>query len=82
MENYIENNEELIVNAISSITNRRCLKCCKEIGSSYTWIQCLRCNILLHHHCEEMHSYRRIYCKCQLCQGIGTLFITSNIKYE
>ena len=82
MENHLENNPEIIVNAISSITNRTCLKCCKAIGSSYTWIKCFRCNILLHHYCEEMHSNRRTYCKCQLCQGIGTLFNTSNIRCE
>ncbi len=79
----MENNGELIVNAISSITNRTCLKCCKAIGSASTWIKCFRCNILLHHDCEEMHSNRRtLHCKCQLCKGIGTLFITSNILCE
>ncbi len=78
----MENNGELIVNAISSITNRACLKCCKGIGSAPTWIKCFRCNILLHHHCEEMHSNRRTYSKCELCQGIGTLFNTSDMHYE
>ena len=82
MENRIENNPEIIVNAINSIKNRECLSCCKKIGSVSTWIKCIRCNILLHHDCEEMHSNRRTYCKCPVCQGIGTLFNTSNIQYE
>ena len=78
----MENNEELIVNAINSIKNRACLICCKQIGSAFTWVKCFRCNILLHHDCEEIYSNRRTYCKCHLCKRIGTLFITSNIKYE
>ena len=82
MENHLENNPEIIVNAINSITNRSCLSCCKAIGSSYTWIQCFRCNILLHHHCEEIYSNRRTYCKCPLCQGVGTLFNTSKMQCE
>ena len=82
MENHLENNPEIIVNAINSITNRACLSCCKAIGSASTWVKCFRCNILLHHHCEEMYSNRRTYYKCQLCQGIGTLFNTSNMQYE
>lgn len=78
----MESNLENLVEAINSIKNRACLKCCKAIGSSYTWIQCLRCNILLHHHCEEMHSNRRTYCKCPHCERIGTLFNNSNIRCE
>ena len=78
----MEHNLETLMEAINSIKNRSCLKCCKHIGSSYTWIQCLRCNILLHHQCEEMHSNRRTYSKCPHCEGIGTLFKTSNIGCE
>ncbi len=78
----MENNLENLVEAINSIKNRSCLSCCKEIGSSYTWVKCVRCNILLHHHCEEIHSNRRTYIKCPHCEGIGTLFNTSNIRCE
>lgn len=79
----MENNGELIVNAINSITNRACLICCKEIGSASTWIKCFRCNILLHHDCEEIYTNRRsLHCKCRLCKRIGTLFNTSNILCE
>ena len=78
----METNLENLVEAINSIKNRSCLNCCKAIGTSYTWIQCLRCNILLHHHCKEMHSNRRTYCKCPHCERIGTLFNNSNIRCE
>lgn len=78
----MEHNLETLAEAINSIKNRSCLNCCKEIGSASTWIKCFRCNILLHHDCEEMHSNRRTYCKCPHCEGIGTLFNTSNIRCE
>ena len=78
----METNREILEAAHNSIKNRSCLVCCKQIGSSYTWIKCLRCNILLHHHCEEMYSNRRTYCKCPHCQRIGTLFNNSNTLYE
>lgn len=78
----METNIETLEAAHNSIKNRSCLICCKQIGSSYTWIKCFRCNILLHHHCEEMHSNRRTYCKCSHCEGIGTLFNISNIRCE
>ena len=79
----MEHNLETLVEAISSIKNRSCLVCCKEIGSSYTWIQCSRCSILLHHHCEEIYGNRKtMHCKCPHCERIGTLFNTSNIRCE
>ncbi len=78
----MEHNLETLVEAINSIKNRSCLRCCKEIGSSYTWVKCFRCNILLHHHCEEIHSNRRTYSKCPHCEGIGTLFNISNVLCE
>ena len=79
----MEHNLETLVEAINSIKNRSCLVCCKEIGSSYTWIQCSRCNILLHHHCEEIYGNRKtMHCKCPHCERIGTLFNTSNIRCE
>ena len=78
----METNRETLGAAHNSIKNRSCLVCCKLLGSSYTWIKCFRCNILLHHHCEEMHSNRRTYCKCPHCERIGTLYNTSNILCE
>ena len=78
----MEHNLETLMEAINSIKNRSCLNCCKEIGSASTWIKWFGCNILLHHDCEEMHSNRRTYCKCPHCEGIGTLFNTSNIRCE
>ena len=79
----MEHNLETLMEAINSIKNRSCLVCCKEIGSSYTWIKCSRCNILLHHHCEEIYNNRRsMHCKCPHCERIGTLFNTSNILCE
>ena len=78
----METTLEILEAADNSIKNRSCLACCKALGSSYTWIKCFRCNILLHHHCEEMYSNRRTYCKCPHCERIGTLFNISNIICE
>ena len=78
----METNREILEAAQNSIKNRSCLVCCKQLGSSYTWIKCFRCNILLHHHCEEMYSNRRTYCKCPHCERIGTLFNISNTPCE
>ena len=78
----METNRENLEAAQNSIKNRSCLVCCKQLGSSYTWIKCFRCNILLHHHCEEMYSNRRTFCKCPHCERIGTLFNISNTLCE
>ncbi len=78
----METNMENLEAAYNSIKNRSCLICCKQLGSSYTWIKCFRCNILIHHHCEEMYSNRRTYCKCPHCERIGTIFNVSNTLCE
>ncbi len=78
----METTLEILEAAHNSIKNRSCLICCKPLGCSYTWIKCFRCNILIHHHCEEMYSNRRTYCKCPHCERIGTLYNTSNILCE
>lgn len=52
--------------------NKNCLICWENL-KDIDQIQCTRCNIYLHAHCEEIYRGGKGFCKCPHCQGIGTL---------
>jgi hypothetical protein len=51
--------------------SKTCFICWEEIKST-SWVQCVRCDILLHCDCNNVYNNRN-YCKCPHCQRIGTL---------
>ena len=57
----------------NDINNRdKCLICWDNIAD-IDLVICIKCNINLHTHCEEMYRGTKGYCKCPHCQRIGTL---------
>jgi len=52
--------------------NQTCLICWEQINIREL-TKCVRCNISLHHLCEETYRGDKGYCKCPHCQRIGSL---------
>ena len=50
---------------------KKCFTCSKKITEK-TYIKCVRCNILLHKHCEELTS-NKYYTICTRCDRGGSL---------
>jgi hypothetical protein len=59
--------------------NERCLICWEPIHF-IELVQCTRCHIQLHTHCEELYRTGKNYCKCPHCQQIGTLGTSRLVK--
>ena len=52
----------------------KCLICWEKIDVT-DLVECTRCNIYMHAHCEETFRGKG-HCKCPHCQRVGTLGIS------
>lgn len=59
-------------NLYENVSTAECIICWDCIGNQQ-WTTCVRCDIIMHNHCEELYRKDKGYTECPHCRRIGCI---------